>query len=220
MAFDVAPGVSFCQSEGRFIFLDLNRERYFALSTEANRAFGNLVAGTTLTTGDERILSGLEEQALLAECADGSRPVPCRVPRKPTRSLVETSVRAGLVDVLWALARLAAAKSAVTRQPLHTVLDRLARRKTKEGLFEPLEDDLIEVAAAFRRCALVATPLDQCLPRSLAAAHFLLDGSCRSELVIGVRNQPFAAHCWLHADSVLINETVEEVRNFTPIFVL
>jgi hypothetical protein len=220
MAFDVAPSISFCECQGRFVFLDLGRERYFALSADGNRAFGALIAGSELGREDERTLYGLVQQGLLVECANGAKPAGCRAPRSPTRSLVETSVRAGLIDMLWAVARLAGAKRAVKRKPLRTVLDHLARRKAKQGLCEPLEDELIEVAAAFRRSALVSTPLDQCLPRSIAAAHWLLDGNCRSELVIGVRLQPFAAHCWLQSGPVLVNETVEEARNFTPILVV
>lgn len=220
MVFDVAPGISFCQCKGRFIFLDLGRERYFALSAEGNHAFGRLIEGTDLPPEDERTLCGLARQGLLVKCPDGPKPVGCRMQRMPARSLAETSVRAGLTEMLWSVARLAGAKREVKRKPLRTVLDRLARRKARQGLCEPLEDELIEIAAALRRSALVATPLDQCLPRSIAAAHMLLDRNCRSELVIGVRLQPFAAHCWLQSGPTLINETLEEARNFTPILIV
>lgn len=220
MAFDVNPGISFCECQGRFVFLDLGRERYFVLSAESNHAFGRLTSENELSPEHERILFGLAQQGLLVECVKGSNPTHCLAPRTPTRSLVETSVRAGLTNVLWAVTRLAGAKYAMRRKPLQTVLDRLARRKAQQGLCEPLEDELVEIAAAFRRGALVTTPLDQCLPRSIAAAHMLLDSHCRSELVIGVRLRPFAAHCWLQSGQVLINETVEEARNFTPILVI
>lgn len=220
MGFDVASGSSFCQCQGRFIFLDLERERYFALSAEANRAFRKWMAGAGLSSEDERTLGTLAQQGLLIECADCAIPTACRPPRPPSQSPLESSAGAGLTEMFWALARLLAARHAVKRKPLLRVLDGLARRKARVGLCEPMQDELAEIGAAFRRAAFLATPLDQCLPRSLAAAHMLLDRGCRSELVIGVRVQPFAAHCWLQSGSILVNETVEEVRNFTPILVV
>jgi hypothetical protein len=79
---------------------------------------------------------------------------------------------------------------------------------------------LAEVAAAFRLSRLIASPLDRCLPRSLAAAHGLLDRDIVPELVFGVRLQPFAAHCWVRHGQVLVNESLDQVRNFTPILTL
>jgi hypothetical protein len=38
--------------------------------------------------------------------------------------------------------------------------------------------------------------------------------------VIAVRTGPFAAHCWLQTDLFLINESLDEARNFTPILVI
>jgi hypothetical protein len=36
-------------------------------------------------------------------------------------------------------------------------------------------------------------------------------------LVFGVRTHPFEAHCWLEKDRVILDDTVEHVRWFTPI---
>ena len=218
-SFALAPGVSFCDCRGRFVFLDLGRGRYFALGAEANRAFAAWTSGSS-TSKDEQVLLGLMKQGLLLRSDQQSRPAPCTAPPLITRSALDMTIGAGLADIVCALARLAAAHFAVKHQPLSCVLDRLADRKAAEGLCSPPEDELIEIAAAFARSALIASPLDQCLPRSIAVAHFLLDRNYRSELVIGVRVQPFAAHCWVQAGSLLVNETLEEAKNFSAILVI
>lgn len=220
MAFALAPGVSFCECQGRFIFLDLQRGRYFALGADANRAFGKLVEKARLGPDHERALSGLVREGLLVTCADMAMPVGCSAPPLPTRSVAGAAADVGLTDVCWSVARITFANLALKRRPLKHVLGRLARRKASQGRCEPPEDELLELASALRRAALLMSPLDQCLPRSLAAAHLLLDRGYRSKVVIAVRVQPFAAHCWLQSDSLLVNETAEEARNFTPILVI
>jgi hypothetical protein len=219
MHYAIADGVSFCERGGRFIFLDLNRDRYFALGPEANQAFAHLVGGESLSRF-ERVLAALIDQGVLRSGSEGSRPAPCRPPAAPVRSLAENHLNAPMANVVWALLRLGGTGFALKRQGLRRVLDRLRLRKTRLGLGDPDEGDMLEIAGAFRRSALIASPLDQCLTRSIAAAHALLDRTCRSELVIGVRLQPFAAHCWLQSGPVLINETLEEARNFTPILAI
>lgn len=51
-------------------------------------------------------------------------------------------------------------------------------------------------------------------------ARHLSGIGCASTLVIGVRAEPFAAHSWVQVDQVVLNDTAEEVRRFTPILAL
>jgi hypothetical protein len=59
-----------------------------------------------------------------------------------------------------------------------------------------------------------------CLLDSLALLRWLgpaRDGAC---LVFGVKLDPFAAHCWLQTDAMLLNDRTEHVRRFEPVRVI
>jgi len=221
MGFKLRDGLSFCETSGRFIFLDIARDRYSLLADEAERSFRRLTFGEPLSPDDRTILSELVGSGLLCIAPDGARPRPCPAPPKPERSLVDEDypVRpAVLAHALWRLARSAAA---LKLGPLRTMVAHIERRKARiEGEIQAPAGCLEEVAAGFKRAALIAAPLDQCLPRSAAAVHALLDRSVRPDLVIAVRLQPFGAHCWVQHGSTLVNETGDQVRNFTPILVV
>jgi hypothetical protein len=42
----------------------------------------------------------------------------------------------------------------------------------------------------------------------------------RPALVFAVRLDPFAAHCWLQHDELVLNDAVDRVGAFTPVLVL
>lgn len=221
MGFALRDGVSFCETGGRFIFLDVAKDRYSLLAGEVELSFRRLVCGKPLSPDDYAVLSGLEGGGLLGLVPDAVRPHPCSAPPKPERSLVDQDYRVGPAVLAHALWRLTRGAMALKLGPLRATVARLERRKAQlAGEVTAPDSCLAEVAASFQRIALIAAPLDQCLPRSVAAVHALLDRGVRTDLVIGVRLQPFGAHCWVQRGSTLVNETVDQVRNFTPILVV
>lgn len=60
---------------------------------------------------------------------------------------------------------------------------------------------------------------DRCLPRSLALAHLLREAGSGAKLALGVMGQPFAAHAWVQDGDVVLNDTLDHVRLFTPILI-
>ncbi|MFL6603958.1 MAG: lasso peptide biosynthesis B2 protein [Steroidobacteraceae bacterium] len=57
----------------------------------------------------------------------------------------------------------------------------------------------------------------QCLFDSLALINFLARFKLYPDWVFGVIAEPFDAHCWVQADGVVLNDTIERVSAFTPI---
>jgi hypothetical protein len=58
----------------------------------------------------------------------------------------------------------------------------------------------------------------ECLFRaSLLLAYLRLDGRDAS-WVFGVRTYPFQAHCWLQVGDMVLNDAVERICGYTPIF--
>jgi hypothetical protein len=57
-----------------------------------------------------------------------------------------------------------------------------------------------------------------CLFDSLALLEFLAGYDCLPHLVFGVVADPFEAHCWLQAGSVVLNDDLERTGQYKPIF--
>ncbi len=73
--------------------------------------------------------------------------------------------------------------------------------------------------ARLRETRLLMPHPRRCLPSSMIAAKFLLGLGHVTDIVFGVRSHPFAAHCWIEIDGVVLDDDVDRVRAFTPIAV-
>jgi asparagine synthase (glutamine-hydrolysing) len=101
MGYELSPGISFCRIGDRFLFLDLVRDRYFALADAADQVFAALLAGDQ---ADRDELERLVAQGLLVETPGTKRPLPFCPPPDPVSSLLDL---AGAEDRAGAAAALA-----------------------------------------------------------------------------------------------------------------
>ena len=214
-------GLSFCETGGRILFLDVDRDRYFCLAEQSESGFRRLVADEPKSATDDVLLQRLVADGLLVEGPPGERPAACLPVRRPDHSLLDEAARARPGAAVSALFRLSISNLALRVLPLRVILARLKRRKSMLARSSAAPHGAtLEIAAAFKRSSRIVSPLNLCLPRSVAAAHALLASGVRPDLVIGVRLNPFNAHCWVQCEEALINESLDEVRNFTPILVI
>ena len=222
MAWTLSPGISFCETAGRFIFLDVSRDRYLCLAEETELSFRRLVAAAPPAAMDESILAGLAEEGLLRRSKCDSVPRPCVTVPLAERSLVdEAELPVPLRELGHGMWRLVQTTVAFRVFSLRALLKSVSCRKRRlQGSVPGDQRRLGDAAASFRKIGLFATPLDHCLPRSLALMHALLDRNIDAQMVIAVRLRPFGAHCWIQSGTTLLNESLDEVRNFTPILVL
>ena len=216
--FRLRDGVSFCETGGEFIFLDIESDRYVALEPLERASFARLLADR-LAPGDPQSLAGLVRAGLLSRCLHDAPIAPCQA--RPATSAVGQSSEVRARDVGHAALRLAASTASVRTRPLRRVLSRLAARKERTAFATGAEEQaLARIAGAFATTALLAAPVDRCLPRALALAHAMIDRSLRPELVIGVRLRPFGAHSWVQHGGMLMTDTIDHAREFTPILVI
>jgi len=220
MAYQLRPGVSFCTVAGRCIFLDVPNDRYFALATDVESSFLKLLSGEPLGAADYLALKRIAATGPLEWC-DDVQPI-LQGPEAPAAvgSLIDPIVeRAGTTETVLALWHLTSAVRRLRRAGLAGALRAFSARKqaARGGLSQ---EQAGAVAAAFSAASAYSTALDQCLPRSLAAASRLASLGGSPALIIGVKLQPFQAHCWAQCDGRLINERCEVARMFTPILVL
>ena len=115
---------------------------------------------------------------------------------------------------------LAAASARLKYRGFESLLAHFARRKARTR-HQPVDSFMARTAlGGFLALRLVVTEQDRCLIRSFALANRLLALGQGAHIVLGVKLQPFKAHCWVQLGSRLVNERLEVTREFTPILVL
>ena len=219
MSYRLREGVTFCLTSERYVFLDLVRDRYFCLAPTAERAFAQLVEGST--SGDERSLQSLIRDGLLVEDKHCSSPEPSALLIPPTRSLLDDPhppVRRRTVGE--ALAARLASSFALKVAGLERVLRRTGRRPHQSQSSGTVPSSAGLVAAALSSSSLIVASRNQCLCMSLAAARMLRARRVPSLLVLGVKLRPFQAHCWVQVGDAIVTDRLDVVRNFTPIRVV
>ena len=110
--------------------------------------------------------------------------------------------------------------------PIARVLERLRRRQAwalarshTVGIVPP-SAKVLAVAAQFNRARRVV-PIDTvCLLDSLALLNFLARRGLFARLVMGVKLNPFAAHCWVQHQDIILNDAFDRAGAFTPILVV
>lgn len=219
MSFALAPGVSFCRTAGRLVFLDIDRDRYLCLAPAAEQAFDRYATGCALNDGERARLDGLADGGPLCRSTTNATPAP--PPYRPARGSVldRPRARVGVTAVATAGLELAGAALRLKVQGLGRVLRATAERKARAARAGGSER-VPPVAAAFERLSTVTSAHDRCLVRSIAVARRLIACGVAPNLVIGVRLGPFKAHCWVEHDGYVVNDRLEIVRPFTPVLIL
>lgn len=212
-------GLSWCLCNGRPVFLDAERDRYFCLSAEAEAAFhqwcdegaaccraalSRLCATNLLVAGDAGPDDARLAIAPAARDFAAEESVPARL-----RDVAEA-----VVAQIWTIAKL-------RRTALSTLLAERGRPTLAVSVHAPeFEGPARRVAAAFTAAGMVMRVADRCLPRALAAHAMCGRRGIPAQLVFGVRIAPFHAHCWVQSGDGVIVGDLEQVRLFTPIRVV
>jgi len=220
MRYTLRPGLSFCEVEGRLLFLDLIGDRYFCLAPAAEAAFVRLYRDAAAEDTDQARLIHLAAAGLLVASDHAAGVAPCVPPSMAVRSLIDDARPwSGAPARAAAMIRLTLARIELRIAGMARTALRVARRKERAA-GNADRDRIAEIAAAFEASKALVTAHDLCLPRSLAIAHALLAVGARPDLVLGVRLAPFRAHAWVQWGDLLVNERIEVARLFTPILVL
>ena len=207
------PALSFCVIEDTALFLDLARDRYFRLPEAANAAFtASLVNGVAFVPAFHS--AGLEQFVSLAPLrAQGSGIV--------TREAADLrGCGFSLSLMISALWEQRAIERRLAKCGLHRVLSELQSTLRGQHANRTLGDKGAALVKAFENAALVLSAVDRCLPRSVALARLLARSGYACQVIIGVKLRPFAAHCWVQAGDLVLNESAEEAARYTPILIL
>ena len=208
-----AVPLAFCVIDRRAIFLDVGSDRYFCLPSNLNAAF---IDGLTDPEGlQDDVQASLIRLHVMPGPSNRLPPVQPRIclptqafdPGDPRRFLLPATIAQNRMRFRlrrWSFAKIIGAE----RQ----------RHKTHHSNVETLE--LSWLYGSFCALATWFGEEDQCLARALAYRMIALRRGHAASLVIGVKFDPFAAHCWVQDGPRLLNDRLERVRLFTPIMVL
>lgn len=222
MGYALAPGVSFCVDGGRPIFLDLHKDRYFALAGEAASAFSRLAAGQQLAEQHRMALETLVRGGVLQPNDHGTILPPCsRTPPSSAGLIGKPAGSAAPGQLAAAVWELCASRLALLTLGLARTVALLERQKSRVRHEDSsVEERLGAVILSFRTATLLFTSHNRCLPRSVALMRRLLDCGCAADLVFGVMARPFQAHCWVEYQGAVLNDLCDHVAHFTPIRVI
>jgi hypothetical protein len=211
-------GLSFCRIGERSLFLDLVADRYFCLSAPLDRAFSAL-CGTE--PADPALASTLVEMGILIASRDALSPSPCAARSWTTTAKSDPHARPSIASIAMALARRALWSRRVGRRPLAQNVQYLERQKQKGARTGPPPPAAIaRIEGAYRRAALIVPTRDRCLATSMALMSALMAQGARADLVLGVKLDPFQAHCWVELDGAVIGDEPDLLRPFSPILVV
>ena len=212
-----APGVSFGMVGDLPVFLDARRDRYAMLPADLGSAFrAMLTSGAPSPWPDEPLTRRLIATGLFT---DSNTPQPI-TPTSHQPAMAGVAVRTApplrIADLasIWIACALAARSA--RRRSFHILLTppRVSPNARKHGKDDVgLEHDACRFLEARRFVPM--TPA--CLADSLAMRSWLARRGHSCTLVIGVRLEPFEAHCWLEAAGVALNDAPERIASFVPV---
>lgn len=216
MVYGLKPGVHLADVDGDLVLLDARRNAYFCVPRASAVALKPILSGNHRSRPDAEMLDELEAAGLFG-LIDG-RGAPAAPARRAVTDLGQfAGARARATPMrCWRLSvAVASAQFALrARAPEHW-LGAVARRnaaltKADTPLVHALARFAVDSQPIFPRTA-------RCLPSSMSMINFLHSYGYAVRWVFGVRTYPFEAHCWVEAGGVVLNDSVEHIRSFTPI---
>lgn len=232
-ALHLAGHVRACTLGEQVVLLDLRRSRYLALGLGQWQMLNGPAAPRDMALHDPRrvgqddiarLAGSLLQQGILTHSptrAPQQASAPGPVSSMDVRDEVPcTAIGAGRAARFITAA--AWASITLRLRPLGAAVDQVARRSSNlAGPDADRPERLRDAVAVFETLRpLMFTARDRCLYDSLALTRFLAGEGLRSQWVIGVKTQPFAAHSWVQVGTVVLNDLHERVRSFKPILVV
>ena len=190
---------SFGLVNGRPLFLDLADDSYFLLEPAEE---ASLLCALTAGHSDNDLL-----------------PVHSVCPRREFVHFDETPTRFALADMVQVWWTVRQVRRGLARRPLADLIDAISRAHPRSGnRAEGLAASVLATHFQSVRRWLPQTP--NCLSDSLALLLFLKSHGASAELVFGAKLDPFAAHCWIQADDLLLNDRIDRIEGFTVVGVI
>ena len=220
MFFSLRDNLHYCTASGRTIVLDIEADRYFTLPPAMDEAFRRAAGGEPCSPDDVWALQPLLARGMLIEQTQAPDAASFVRIMPASRDVVASAGQRPSPSMLM---HVAVAQCVIARRVRLRGLPALIRdiesRKPTAGadVARRHDDEYAWMNAAFEALGLVFRRSDRCLVRSLAFNWICLRRGLAPSLVFGVQASPFSVHCWVQQGDVVLNDSIENVRPFTPI---
>jgi hypothetical protein len=240
----LASHVFVCFQDEHVVFLDVRNDRYFALEAAQTRGLETLVDGWPVRRMDEPannagegpslhesgVIQVLTARGLLTSARAGkdATPVYCDSPSEEIhQDVVVEAPRIGVLALFRFLKAAFAASLALRFLPFEHVIRQAQRRRLHARKLDESGRIVFDARNARHLVAIytwlrpwVFSAKDACLFEALALGRFLASYGIHPRWVFGVQARPFAAHCWLQQDALVLNDSIDHVGQYTPIMVI
>lgn len=214
MTHRLRDGLHYCVADGRAIFFDVPADRYFGLRPEWDEAFQRLLADDD--SGPAVI--ALEKANIIVRAQAGSRLLHRPDIAKPSEQLGAEAATLLLRHGLTCIAAQFRAVALLRFRSFATIISALERGRGLQPISDPAK------FRAMRRAFAATAPLRprnrHCLSNSIAFLNAARSLGMNATFVMGVSAQPFSAHCWIQSGETVLNDSLENVLPFQPIFSL
>lgn len=208
--------IGFGLVDGEPIFMDARTDSYFTLDAEQTPDLAPLVDGTGRIDCDPHLAEVLglgDEHAVIvrAECP------------RPARSLVDEPAsdrRPRPADLLSTASAVISIRSQLRRRPIEMVLGGVLATAAGDTEVTACAAQLSALTRRFLSARRIVPLKGNCLTDSLALLRLLGPARHAAMLVFGVKLHPFAAHCWVQANDLLLNDRMDNVAAFSPVRVI
>lgn len=214
MTHRLRDGLHYCLTDGRVIFFDVPGDRYFGLRPEWDLAFQRLLADDDPGPA----LMALEEANILIRAEAGFRLLHRPDIAKPFKELGQEHPKPLIADALTCIAAQFKAVALLRFRSFATIIRAIERDTGFQAVSEPVKFGAIR--SAFAATAPLRPRNRHCLSNSLAFLYAVRSHGMNATFVMGVSAQPFSAHCWIQSGETVLNDTLENVLAFHPIFSL
>lgn len=231
------PHVHCCDVDDGAVFLDLDREKYFALGRDEILALRRVVDGWSSGFGSEFQTSeatdlgtSIAEQLVASGLLTKDRSLGKVAPtiRLDRLDAIDFTGRdasdppIAFQDVLDVGRAYLSAVLKLRFLGFRDVVRNVTALKSSSKKRFPMGPDTVRrFVSVFRRVrCLYYTAEQRCLLDSLVIIHFLLRHGVTPIWVMGVTTRPFGAHSWVQFEGTVLTDPLELSRRFTPILVI
>lgn len=203
----LADGVYMAACDEDVVVLDTRSDLYSCLPEAAP----HLAIKDGWIEGPEALVEDLSAAGFVAEAAASPRRA---IPRRPSSTLSLPDRPTTLFeDVIFWRAAAAAWCSGPGRRPLHALLADAARPSCDT----PDMQKIAGLTAVFVRRLPWDPRQGACLYRAWLLRRLLRSVGQDAVWVFGVKTWPFAAHCWLQVDDVVLDDDPDRIGHYSPI---
>jgi hypothetical protein len=216
MQYGLRPHVHLADVDGDLVLMDTHRNQYFCIARDAAASVRGQLVGGNRFRGEAPLLDELEAAGLYGDL-DSARPFQA-IPHLAEGDIFGAEpqrLTAGDAFMLSLAAGRAWLRLHVGRPSAWLAL---ARRRNRGVCASNVDAGRVHSLARQAYLARALFPgAARCLPNSMLLLELLALNGLGARWVFGVRTFPFEAHCWVEHEGVILNDTIDHVRWFTPI---